>query len=387
MRKLALMGFSVVTLFAMSAPVEYVEGLKQYLHNHTFKVNGKFYMYDFNHDGVIARNDWLYIDTTTGRVFRLMGREPTQADAFGWQPLDSIPRDLDVTHPSGYFIFIDYPKDKELFGTNAFSWLYVAKGSTFKLMGADENHNFDYLDENGDGIPDPLSGISYRFEGLELLFIYNGVLSTPSQALQQQPKETIKCEDEDSFTYDDIGYYYKVDSWYRGDIQYNCKKDAKYLWTLAIDSITIDQIIKKMEGKIVIDGKIISGVETFNYKEGSIHHQGEYEGKKFDCYDYYIPFLPVTISKYEHDKLENVMEWSGSGPCDPNFLRTTCPEWYYGSLEDCGLDGTPTYNDKIEEEIKNSIHTESNVTTTWKVTDSDGKLHEVYRHEYYRIDR
>ncbi|MRI57954.1 MAG: hypothetical protein C6H99_00430, partial [Epsilonproteobacteria bacterium] len=65
MRLVAAIGLSLSTLFAMSAPGEYVEALKLYLNNKSFSINGKFYMYDFNHDGKIARNDWLYIDTAS----------------------------------------------------------------------------------------------------------------------------------------------------------------------------------------------------------------------------------------------------------------------------------------------------------------------------------
>jgi len=382
-----LSSLSFCALFAMSAPADYVDGLKRYLNNQTFKVNGKFYMYDFEHDGTINRNDWLYIDTSSGKVFRLMGRTPSSQDPFGWLPITSIPRDLDVTNPTGYFVFIDYPKDREMFGTNAFSWVFVTQGLTFKLMGATPDHNFDYLDENGDGKADPLSGVHYNFQGLDILFMYDGVLSTPSQALQQ-PTQPQKCEEEESFTYEDTGFYLKTNSWYKGNIAYNCKKDAKYRWELVgKESITISQIIKKIKGTIDLDGKKIEGVETFNYQEGTIHHQGTYEGQSYDCYDYYIPQLPITISKYEHEKLEKVMEWYGEGPCDPSFIRTTCPDWYHGSLEDCSLEGEATYNDRIDQEIKKATHVKAEEDTKWDVTDSDGILHQVYRYQYYQIDR
>ncbi len=173
MKILRLLAFSIssVTLaLAMSAPRGYVETLQHCLANKTYQINGKFYAYDFEHDGAIDPNDWLYISTKTGKAYRLMGRTPTDNDVFGWLPLTQIPQDIDVNNPSGYFIYINFPQDMELFHTNAFSWVYVTDEKVYKLMGATAQHTFDYLDIDGDGTPDPLPGIVPFIQGENVTF-------------------------------------------------------------------------------------------------------------------------------------------------------------------------------------------------------------------------
>ncbi len=375
LRFLIAAGVSASALFAMSAPADYVQSLKTYLSDKQFAVNGKFYMYDFNHDGKIARNDWLYIDTASGAAYRLMGKTPTQNDAFGWLPLQSLPTDLDITNPSGYFIFINFPKDQELYGTNAFSWVYVTNGATYKLMGADENHNFDYLDENGDGRADALSGITYSLSGNSILFRYSQAASVP-----EGTQTKVSCSDEQSVNYGGALFYSKVESWYQGDIVYNCKNDAMYTWSLSVPSITITQIVKTMDVDIRFDNNRAAGTVTIDYKAGSVHNKGTYNGTYFDCYEYYIPPLPQTISQSEHDKLEELMEWEGDGPCDPTFIRTTCPSWYYDDLDSCDINGHEKPNP-----VEQARSLDADIKTNWNVTDSDGKSHKVYVHDIYKI--
>lgn len=170
LRLLAMSISSVTLALAMSAPSGYVDTLQHCLANKTYQINGKFYAYDFEHDGNIDANDWLYIATDSGKAYRLMGKTPTENDAFGWLPLDQIPQDIDVNNPTGYFIYIDFPQDMELYQTNAFSWVYVTNEKVYKLMGATAQHTFDYLDIDGNGSPDPLPGIIPYIEGESITF-------------------------------------------------------------------------------------------------------------------------------------------------------------------------------------------------------------------------
>ncbi|MRI59320.1 MAG: hypothetical protein C6H99_07435 [Epsilonproteobacteria bacterium] len=319
-------------------------------------------MYDFNHDGKIARNDWLYIDTASGSAFRLMGKTPTSQDAFGWLPLQAIPQDLDIQHPSGYFIFIDFPKDKELYGTNAFSWVYITQDMTFKLMGADENHNFDYLDENGDGRADPLSHISFSMSGSEVSFVYNK--SADGTSLNY--KKT-SCHDEASAIYKGTSFYLKTNSWYQGAIVYNCKIEADQNWELNKTSITITQIQKQEQIDLQINQNRLIATLDIDYEEGVVHAKGSYNGNKFDCYEQYIPILPVTIHKEERSKLEEVMEWTG----DDLLIGTNCPTW---------LENIDTLlNQKI-----NYLKMSRKFNFS-HIIDTDGLDHKLYVYQYIKL--
>ncbi|BCD62356.1 hypothetical protein NitYY0826_C1232 [Nitratiruptor sp. YY08-26] len=154
--------FIIFIFFTLSLAAEssYVVDLINFLQQKSFKINGLFYQYDFEKDGKQDRSDWLYItNDKKRRPYRLMGKPPTDKDAFGWLLLPRIPQDLHLNKPSGYFVKIDFPKDYELYGqkhASAFSWIYITQNRVYKLMGAKQNHDFDYLDIDGDGHPDPL---------------------------------------------------------------------------------------------------------------------------------------------------------------------------------------------------------------------------------------
>ncbi len=358
---------SAVLAFAMSAPPGYVQGLKNYLASKEFSINGLFYMYDFNHNGKIERNDWLYITNDSNhRAYQLMGKPPTATDAFGWLPLSSIPADLDRNKPSGYFVFINFPKDKEFYGTNAFSWVYVSSGKTYKLMGADANHNFDYLDENGDGQADPLSNVSYTTDGKVITFIY---------ATQDQK---ISCEDEQSFSQQGISFYMKIRSWFIGNIIYNCKYNSEKHWDLKPATITIKNIQKSEQFDITLDSDKTKGISIYDYAKGEVHIQGTYNGQKIDCYEYYRSIVPVTVSRDNITQLEKIMENWGSGPCDPDFIRTTCPHNYYQSFgsNDC------SNHDNSKFTTANFI--DAHIITDWEVTESSGKGDKVHKDEVYK---
>ncbi len=382
-----------IALAAVTAPSSYVTALKEYLQQRDFTLNGKFYMYDFNHDGSIARNDWLYIDTASGSAFRLMGKTPTQNDVFGWLHLSKLPSDLPTT-PTGYFIFIDFPQDQQLYHTNAFSWIYVDRNSmgVYKLMGADRHHNFDYLDENGDGVPDPLSGVHVMIEGNSVYFntedIYpsgSGVSegqssSTPSSSQGQSstwPK--VRCSDEKSQQYGGMGFYYKANSWYQGLVLFNCQLDADPNWDLAVDRLDVANVKKVERYDILYDGKRADAKISADYRAGSVHIQGHYEGRAINCTEYYRPMAPKTLKKEDPYEIKEYMEWKGNGPCDPNFIRSTCPSWYYEEVDNCHSDADTL--------IEQAHHSDIKENADYQVIDTQNRIHLIHIFREYKVDR
>ncbi|BCD61525.1 hypothetical protein NitYY0826_C0380 [Nitratiruptor sp. YY08-26] len=160
-KKVIVMSISAFTLLnAQPLDIDaYKNALYNYLQSHQLKINGKFYKYDFEHDGKIDANDWLYV-ASNEESYRLMGNTPSSKDPFGWQKVTINPQGA----PDGYFIYLkDFSLDKEEQGTDAFSWVYVSNNKVYKLMGATQDHQFRYLDLNGDGSADPLD-ITYTIE-------------------------------------------------------------------------------------------------------------------------------------------------------------------------------------------------------------------------------
>jgi len=335
-KKLTALAAAAALSFAMTAPQGYVEELKNYLlSKKSFAINGKFYQYDFEHDGKIQRNDWLYIDTASNLPFRLMGKTPTATDPFGWKMLDKIPSDLNLNSPSGYFIKIDFPKDKELYGTYAFSWLYLYRqtNDVYKLMGAKPDHQFDYLDINGDNSPDPLQGLNPDIAQNSVIFNQNGGENAPDANLQS-------CQDSNTINYGGVYYSYSTKAQYSGKIKYNCDEASQYSYELLTDSITITDIKKSENYHGKIDGTPFNGVSEYDYKAGKIHIAGTYEGKSVDCYEYYVPKVPATFTKNQNSELEELLdEWGTGGPCSPDFIKSTCPGFYYEDVEGCSEDG------------------------------------------------
>ncbi|NPA04320.1 MAG: hypothetical protein GXO61_05590 [Epsilonproteobacteria bacterium] len=140
----------VLGSFATASEDPYLQGLKEFLtQKGSFKINGYFMPYDFDKNSKIDYNDWIYI-SSDGRAFRLLGTTPNENNAFGFE---SIELPTEEINPIGYFVFINFPQDMD----KRFSWLYITTSKkVFKLMGADENHYFKYLDVNKDGRADDL---------------------------------------------------------------------------------------------------------------------------------------------------------------------------------------------------------------------------------------
>ncbi|MRI84068.1 MAG: hypothetical protein C6I00_06575 [Nitratiruptor sp.] len=145
---------AVVSLFGATASPQYLQELQEFLTSKPFPVQGAFYAYDFEHDGKIDYNDWLYLVLPDQQqAYRLLASEPNPANHFGFAPVP-VPADL-KPEPDGYFVKLDFPADP----SSAFSWVYITntpQGYVFKLMGATPEGHFDYLDIDGDGRFDPL---------------------------------------------------------------------------------------------------------------------------------------------------------------------------------------------------------------------------------------
>ncbi len=113
----------------------YNDQLRYYLDGREYRIDGKFYSYDFNKNGSIDYNDWIYMSNQ--KAYRLFGIKGDIQNPFGWEPID-LPRDFQSRASfEGYFVFIDYPFDTiDPYRSRAMSWVYVDKGGRiYKLLG------------------------------------------------------------------------------------------------------------------------------------------------------------------------------------------------------------------------------------------------------------
>ena len=186
MKKLLGLLISTVASWACSIDQNYLECLYKYMISKPFDLNGVFYQYDFNKDGYIQKNDWVYYDLPGQKFYRLMGRPSSATDVFGWQPIPtSALADLDADHPAGVFVFLGFPGEYD----SRFSWAFVPWGTAqvYKLSGQASNGSFLYLDLDCDGRADPLIDMSVDFQtssvllpgtegpaGMKVRFVYTG---------------------------------------------------------------------------------------------------------------------------------------------------------------------------------------------------------------------
>ncbi|SMC08264.1 hypothetical protein [Nitratiruptor tergarcus] len=162
MKKLLLFIASTILSLACSIDTNYLDCLTKHItKSDGFAVNGFFYLYDFNKNGQIERNDWIYYSNDSKKSYRLLGVQPTSDNAFGWQQLASLPQDMDEL-PTGFFIYLGFYGDE----STAFSWIYVPNRSepfeVYKLMGTTPTGSFVYFDLDCDGYPNPLPDIGLQ---------------------------------------------------------------------------------------------------------------------------------------------------------------------------------------------------------------------------------
>ncbi len=143
MKKLLFSILLISALFSRELPfpwVVYEDQIRYYLDSRSYEIDGKFYSYDFDNNGKIDYNDWIYI-SKSGSIYRLFGTETSYENKFGWQEI-KLPQDFEIKgNFQGYYIFIDYPNDKE----KIYSWIYVNKNKNiYKLMGKKRLTNLSF---------------------------------------------------------------------------------------------------------------------------------------------------------------------------------------------------------------------------------------------------
>jgi hypothetical protein len=378
------------TVFAMTASKEYIEGLTNFLDQKIYPISGSFYMYDFNHNGKIEKNDWLYVDSATHRPFRLLGIMPTEQNPFGWDPFTSIPSQLDTTKVSGYFVFINYPEDTRLFGNNAFSWVYLPANtsSVYKLMGATPDNSFDYLDEDGDGKPDPLSNLGYLLQnGAVKFFKREGGSSADQNSSQtsssQNSSQSISAPSPIQLPYTctnivDPSPYLptakksKISSGYRGDVVYDCTfKTYPEGWGLKKTPFTIINVIKEEHYDIhSLDESgnevHLFGTTYYDYANAEVRYSATKNSPwgtyTYECSATYPKALPATFTQNQEYELgELLQDW---GQDISQAIQTDCPAEFL-TIYSNGSDAT------------NPLNVSSTFVENYAIVDENGDTHFV----------
>ncbi len=155
MKRLSLAAATALFLFQtlqadIAQNVAYHEELARAYDFTAVPINGKFYMVDFEKDGKIDYNDWLYVDVKSGKKFRILATPPTQNNAFGFAPVEV---EVPDKKPDGYFVQLARLQEDP-----RFRWVYYSNATQrlYKLMGSKDGY-FVYLDIDEDGRPDPLN--------------------------------------------------------------------------------------------------------------------------------------------------------------------------------------------------------------------------------------
>ena len=151
---------------------EYVNELKAYLTTKAFQVDGIMYTHDFNNNGQIEYNEYVYVSQKSGNKYRLLGTTPTKDNAFGFAQVEVSLKDF---APIGYFSYIGFDGDDD----QRFSWLYLSAstGKVYKLMGVNENHFFRYLQIPPGQVG--LSDLTYVIDDQKVFIVYKNLQSFP----------------------------------------------------------------------------------------------------------------------------------------------------------------------------------------------------------------
>ncbi len=291
--------FIVAILFTLSLFGGYVDDLKQYLLEKSFRINGTFYLVQDE-----GKSIWVFASLNSNGQFNglyeLMGERPSPQNPFGWKRIDHA---IDMVHAKtmGYFIYIDFPKDEGR--SRLYSWIFVdIQGRMYKL--ADQkNGYFHYLDIDKDGTPDAISDLYFHKESNEAHF-YN-------------------CRSSLEEGYTKIEKYSKS----TGDVGYMCEiaKDEPFVVKrpLEVKGIHIEE---KITGNLM--GKAIRMHIARELSKGTAHIEADFGDKNIICDKRYKPLKSLKITTSH--ALGIALEWQSvskemNGTCEVNqsFLAKT----------------------------------------------------------------
>ncbi len=310
-------------MFADTA--NYMQNLYDYLLSKDWKVYGEFYKYDFNKNGKYEFNEWIYLSTTDGKAYRLLGMTPTQNNPFGWLPLASKPINLQT--PDGYFIYINFPGDKN----RAFSWLYVDRASkkTYKLQGADpKTHFFKYLDIDSDGRPDSLDQLHVSINGIKISFTQDSQINQNSS----QPPTLIQMPTSWQCTSSQPYKNFIVQEKVYASGEFETKNHGGICAAEAKTAIIPTSVYAKEQYNITLlqDGDRIQGYAEYWFPEGKVHYHFTSQKRGFvDCTAFFnvypVPDVMAGDAYFNDftsfDDKENLIN------------KGNCPDWIFDEEE------------------------------------------------------
>ena len=287
MVKVVLLILTVFSLFAQEVGEQYVEKLKNHLLSRDFPVTGKFYH---------INGDWILMALTPegkeAGLYRLLGKEPTADNPFGWSPA-SID-DINEIEESGYFIYIGFDKNSSL------SWLYIDKKSmkVYKLIQA-EAGKFRYL---------LLDGISYGILKNIVSFFSKEDILKYSFLVDIDLKRAAKS-------------FGKIDF----DPRYLSSEESGYKVKKPIvpTSVVITELGYGKIGKDVLEAEV-----TKFPLLGLVKIKSSYKNGSIECEEHYQALNRNEINSSAELK-DMVQEWGDIK--DMEF--TTCPQEYYENIK------------------------------------------------------
>ncbi len=175
---LALLGFT----YSLSAE----DDVKSFLFSKSFNTQGIFAQYDFKPIGDNDPFDWAFTVTSSGKSYRLQGKEPTDSDVFGWEEVNIV-----VPTAQWYMFFLGEDVDGD--GSTKFDWVLVSSTNqaVYKLAGVQPNGTFAYSDK---------IEIDVSISDSKIVFSANA---------EAPPKPVLKTGQTVSYVEDDDGEYQK----------------------------------------------------------------------------------------------------------------------------------------------------------------------------------
>lgn len=157
-----------------------------------------------------------------------------------------------------------------------------------------------------------------------------------------------------------------VKSGTEGDVLYDCQfmsETQGFQLKSGIASLTAVQIIRDDTFYGIIDGQTRQGHTHYDYSGATIRYTGSAEDLgTLDCTETYKPQTPVILLADDTDAMYDIFYWDGIDKTDPDFVSTTCPDWFY---EDEGGDTTSA-------QVFNYQY-----TSNYVITDDQGGAHKI----------